>query len=158
MENKDISFQDFVRKELGVGWVIAFALGVGLLISSMGRFMQLPHETYVFNRALEKKGMYDFYYGDYMRNPKYRKPELLNISEAKNVKKLEAFLQEEATTPPGLFIATILMVVGGVLFILFFLKLSAAYHKRINELELKYAEVLRCNAPVKSEDTEKREE
>ncbi len=131
-EKKTPSFQDFVRAELGLGWVLAAALAVGLLVGSFGKLFQIPQEVYAFNRALEKEGLYDFFYREFMPDLRSKPPQLYTRAQAEKVKKVERILADHS---PGFMLVMFMFLLGAALFIAFFLRLAAAYHVRIARLE-----------------------
>ncbi len=132
MTAKPPLFQEFVRSELGLIWVFSIAMGIGLLAGALGKFMQLPQEVYAFNRALEKAQLYEFFYDQYLKDPKYRKPELITREEQVKVDELTKIVHGSS---PGYLVAMLMFVVGLGISIAFVLKLTSALHKRIHALE-----------------------
>ena len=138
MSTKGPIFQDYIRSELGIGWVIAVALAIGLLAGAMGNLMSIPNQVYSFNKALEDNGLYEFYYEDYTQKDRYSDPDVLTRVEKQKVEKLTEILTEHA---PGIPVTMLMFVLGSGIMLVFFFRLFAAFYKRINALQMKVEEL-----------------
>ncbi|GAB4162082.1 MAG: hypothetical protein Kow00107_09500 [Planctomycetota bacterium] len=130
MTNKP-TFQDYVRKELGLVWVIVAAIGIGLLAGSIGNMMSIPGQVYTFNRTLEKADLYDFYYGEFAKDPKYLNPELLSEEDRQKVVKLTEIIQKHA---PGLPTTLLMFILGMGSLLVFFFKIIGALYRKCEEI------------------------
>ncbi|MFA4985145.1 MAG: hypothetical protein WC712_01045 [Candidatus Brocadiia bacterium] len=132
-DDKSVEGSDFIRKHLRWGWVFALALGVGMLAGAIGGFIQLPQQVYSYNKALEKAGLYEFYYNDYLVNPeKFRDENSLTREDRDKIATLRAIGKEKA---PGAFSVLIMMLIGLVLIFAFAFRLAGIYNTRLSALE-----------------------
>jgi hypothetical protein len=131
-------FQDFVRANLGIGWVIAAALGIGLLAGSLGSMMTIPSQVFNFNRQLENAGLYDFYYQQYSKDPRFSNTELLTPEERDKVERTTAILMKDA---PGMPVTLFMFIVGLGALLIFFFKLASALYGQVATLSEKVEEL-----------------
>jgi benzoyl-CoA reductase/2-hydroxyglutaryl-CoA dehydratase subunit BcrC/BadD/HgdB len=125
-------FKDFVRAELGFGWILALALGIGLLAGSINAFVSIPQAVYSYNRALDKAGLYEFYYDKYITDSKYRDGSPLTSEETEKIRRLREIAS--ASAPPVLG-ALLMFLAGGALMLMFFFRLMSAMNTRVEKLE-----------------------